>query len=119
MVPMNAIELVDGSLAIVDWANSGRGPRLWSLGTSLFTAGVRDARLIEKFISRYVKWSSLQPDELARLHGAIQARPLTIHAWEVVHGRKPLSETVQTIRFLQRTSLEIADAARDAFALSR
>jgi aminoglycoside phosphotransferase (APT) family kinase protein len=119
MVPLNAIERDDGSLAIVDWANAGRGPRLWSLGMSLFAAGVRDVRLVEKFVSRYVKWSSLQPEELTRLDGAISARPLTIHAWEVVHGRKSLSETTQTVRFFQRTSAEIADAARYSFSLPR
>ena len=119
MVPPNAVELDDGSIAIVDWANAGRGPRLWSLGMALFAAGVRDARLIEKFVSRYVKWTSLEPEELDRLDAAIRARPLTIHAWEVVHGRKPLSETVPTIRFLKRTSAEIAATAHQSFALRR
>ena len=121
MVPLNAIELDDESLAIVDWTNAGRGPRLWSIGMSLFAAGVRDLRPVEKFVSRYVKWCSLQldPEELTRLDGVICARPLTIHAWEVVHGRKPLSETKQTIRFLKRTSLEIAEAARYSFSLER
>jgi Ser/Thr protein kinase RdoA (MazF antagonist) len=119
MVPMNALELDDGSLWIVDWANAGRGPRLWSLGMALFAAGVRDARHVEKFVSRYVKWSSLEPEELARLDGAIRARPLTIHAWEIVHGRKPLSETAQTLRFLKRASVEIADAARYSFSVQR
>ena len=90
MVPSNAIEVDDGSIAIVDWANAGRGPRLWSIGMSLFAAGVRDARLVEKFVSRYVKWGSLEPEELDRLDGAIRARPLTIHAWEIAHGRTSL-----------------------------
>jgi Ser/Thr protein kinase RdoA (MazF antagonist) len=119
MVPLNAVELDDGSIAIVDWANAGRGPRLWSIGMALFAAGVRDARLVEKFVSRYVKWSSLEPEELERLDAAIRARPLTIHAWEVVHGRKPLSETAQTMRFLKRTSTEIAANAHQSFALRR
>jgi aminoglycoside phosphotransferase (APT) family kinase protein len=119
MVPMNAIEVNDGSIAIVDWANAGRGPRLWSLGMALFAAGVRDVRLIEKFVSRYVKWTSIEPEELARLDEAIRARPLTIHAWEVVYGRQPLSETLSTLRFLKRTSVDIAQAARDSFSLRR
>jgi Ser/Thr protein kinase RdoA (MazF antagonist) len=80
MVPINAIELDDESLAIVDWTNAGRGPRLWAVGMSLFAACVRDLRPVEKFVSRYVKWCSLQPEELTRLDGAIRARPLTIHA---------------------------------------
>lgn len=116
MVPLNAIEKVDGSIAIVDWANAGCGPRLWSLGIALFAAGARDLRMVEKFVSRYAKWSSLEADERERLDGAIRARPLTIHAWEVAHGRTPLSETMETLRFLQRSSGEIADAALDVFA---
>jgi Ser/Thr protein kinase RdoA (MazF antagonist) len=119
MVPTNAIELDDGTLTIIDWANAGRGPRLWSLGMALFAAGVRDTRHVEKLVSRYVKWTSLQPEEVARLDGAIRARPMTIHAWEIAHGRKPLSETLQTIRFLKRASVEIADAARLSFSLPR
>ncbi len=119
MVPSNAIEVDDGTIAIVDWANAGRGPRLWSIGMSLFAAGVRDARLVEKFVSRYVKWGSLEPEELDRLDGAIRARPLTIHAWEIAHGRTSLGETAETMRFLQRSSLEIADAARYSFSLPR
>ena len=71
---------------------------------------------VEKFVSRYAKWSSLEADERERLDGAIRARPLTIHAWEVAHGRTPLSETMETLRFLRRTSGEIADAALDVFA---
>ncbi len=76
MVPTNAIETGDNSIAIVDWANAGRGPRLWSIGMSLFAAGMRDMRLVEKFVSRYVKWSSLEPEELDRIDGAIRARPV-------------------------------------------
>ena len=116
MVPVNAIEKDDGGIAIVDWANAGRGPRLWSLGMSLFAAGVRDLRMVEMFVSRYVRWSSLDPDELDRLDDAILARPVTIHAWEVAHGRRPLTETVATLRFLQQKSHEIADAAREVFS---
>jgi hypothetical protein len=86
---------------------------------ALFAAGVGDARLIEKFVSRYVKWSSIEPEELARLDGAIRARPLTIHAWEVVYGRQHLSETIPTLRFLKQISVDIAQAARDSFTLRR
>jgi hypothetical protein len=72
--------------------------------------------MVEMFVSRYVRWSSLDPDELDRLDDAILARPVTIHAWEVAHGRRPLTETVATLRFLQQKSHEIADAAREVFS---
>ena len=119
MVPTNAIEVEDRSLVIVDWANAGRGPRLWSLAMTLFAAGARDLRLVEKVISRYVRRSSLTGEELERLENAIMARPLTIHAWEVVHGRTSLEESPATIRYLKAMSAQIAAAARTSFALER
>jgi Ser/Thr protein kinase RdoA (MazF antagonist) len=119
MVPTNAIEVEDRSLVIVDWANAGRGPRLWSLAMTLFAAGARDLRLVEKVISRYVRRSSLTGEELERLENAIMARPLTIHAWEVVHGRTSLEESPATIRYLKAMSAQIAVAARASFALER
>jgi thiamine kinase-like enzyme len=119
MVPENAIEVKDRSLVIVDWANAGLGPRLWSLGMTLFAAGARDLRLVEKVISRYVKRSALETREIQRLEGAIYARPLTIHAWEVVHGISTLAETPHAIQFFKRVSAQTAEAARVAFALER
>jgi hypothetical protein len=47
------------------------------------------------------------------------ARPLTIHAWEVVHGRTSLEESPATIRYLKAMSAQIAVAARASFALER
>lgn len=119
MVPANAVEVEDRSLVIVDWANAGRGPRLWSLAMTLFAAGARDMRLVEKVVSRYVRRASLTGEELERLEGAIMARPLTIHAWEVAHGRSSLVESPATIRYLKRVSAQIAVAARASFALER
>jgi Ser/Thr protein kinase RdoA (MazF antagonist) len=116
MVPSNAIELDDGRLAIVDWANSGRGPRLWSLGMTLFAGGARDLRLVDWIVTKYRRRGALEPEELARLDGAILARPLTIFSWEVAHGRKSLSEIPATLKYLRRISAEIGTAARDSFA---
>lgn len=119
MVPANAIEVDDRSIVIVDWANAGRGPRLWSLAMTLFAAGARDMRLVEKVISRYVKRSSLASEELDRLEGALSARPITIHAWEIVHQRSTLGDSPATLRFLKRLAGQIAEAARESFELER
>jgi Ser/Thr protein kinase RdoA (MazF antagonist) len=119
MVPENAVEVSDRSLVIIDWSNAGRGPRLWSLGMTLFAAGARDLRLVEKVVSRYVRHSSLTPPELDRLEGAIFARPLTIHAWEIVHGISTLAESNVAVRFFKRVSTQTAEAARASFALER
>lgn len=86
---------------------------------TLFAAGVRDPRLVERVVSRYVRYIALDDEELARLDGTIFTRPLTIFAWEVAYGRKSLDETTPTLRFLKRTSTQIVDAARDSFAVPR
>jgi thiamine kinase-like enzyme len=52
-VPANAIQVADGGLVVVDWSGAGRGPRLPSLACRLFTAGVRDLRLVDAAVSRY------------------------------------------------------------------
>jgi Ser/Thr protein kinase RdoA (MazF antagonist) len=119
MVPENAVETEDRSLVIIDWTNAGRGPRLWSLAMTLFAAGARDPRLVEKAISRYVPHSSLSAEELERLEGVLCARPLTIHAWAVVHGRAALEDSPDTLRYFSHESKRIAKDALAAFALER
>jgi Ser/Thr protein kinase RdoA (MazF antagonist) len=89
-VPANAIATADDSLVIVDWAGSGRGPRLWSLGFLLWAAGAADLRLVDWAASRYARHVCLEPAELDRLPAAIGARGLTISCWLVSHRhRKP------------------------------
>lgn len=46
-VPANAIENADGGVTVVDWTGAGRGPRLWSLGFLLFSAGARHPKLVD------------------------------------------------------------------------
>jgi Ser/Thr protein kinase RdoA (MazF antagonist) len=72
----NAIPTPDERLVIVDWTGAGRGPRLWSLAFLLWATGARHPRLVEVAASRYRNWIPLEPEELARLEGAIRGRPL-------------------------------------------
>jgi hypothetical protein len=58
----------------------------------------------------------LESSELKRLDDAIMARPLTIFAWEIAHGRKPIDEIPETLKFLRRVSREIGNAARNTVA---
>ncbi len=73
-VSANAIPTADERLVIVDWTGAGRGPRLWSLGFLLWACGHRSPRLLDAAVSRYRRHVTLEPDELARLAGAIRAR---------------------------------------------
>jgi len=115
-VPANAIPTPDERLVIVDWTGAGRGPRLWSLGFLLWAAGARHPRLIEVAVSRYRKRISLEPEELARLEGALGGRPLMLDCWSFCHGRCSLAETVDRIDENRELANRIAAQARRAFA---
>ena len=115
-VPANAIENGDGTVTIVDWAGSGRGPRLWSLGFLLFAAGALSPKHVDLVISRYRRHTQLTPDELGRLPDAIRARPLMLDCWAVGTGRKPAHQVVSGLSRLTKRSERIAEQARDAFA---
>ncbi|MGH2873050.1 MAG: phosphotransferase enzyme family protein [Solirubrobacteraceae bacterium] len=115
-VPANAIPTPDERLVIVDWTGAGRGPRLWSLGFLLWAAGARHPRLIELVVSRYRNRITLEPDELARLQGAIGGRPLMLDCWALCHGRLSLTETVERMQANRELVARIAAHALDAFA---
>jgi Ser/Thr protein kinase RdoA (MazF antagonist) len=115
-VPPNAITTDDGRTVIVDWAGSGRGPRLWSLGFLLWAAGARQLGLVDAVVSRYRRHTQLEPGELDRLAGAIRARPLMIDAWSVGHGRKQPAEAAAALGSRDRLSEVIAARAWAAFS---
>jgi hypothetical protein len=115
-VTVNAVAPDEERLTIVDWAGCGRGPRLWSLGFLLWAAGNRDLRLIEWVVSRYARHVQLEPEELARLEGAIWGRPLMITSWSVARGYRPAARALAEFPADRRKAAEIADRARAAFA---
>ena len=114
-VPANAIGTDEDKLVIVDWTGSGRGPRLWSLGFLLWAAGMRSPKLVDVVVSRYRRHCQLTELELARLAGAIKARPLLIDCWSVAHGRKTADEVAASLPFLDRHAERIAGLATAAF----
>jgi Ser/Thr protein kinase RdoA (MazF antagonist) len=114
-VPANAIPTPDKRLVLVDWTGAGRGPRLWSLGFLLWAVGAVHPRLIELAVSRYRKRVSLEPEELARLEGAIGGRPLTLDCWSFCHGRRSLAETVERMDANRALANRIAARTREAF----
>jgi Ser/Thr protein kinase RdoA (MazF antagonist) len=112
----NAIPTPDERLVIVDWTGAGRGPRLWSLGFLLWAAGARHPRLIDLVVSRYRRRISLEPEELARLEGAIAGRPLMLDCWSFCHGRLALDQAAERLDASRQLARTIASQARDAFA---
>lgn len=114
-VQANAIPTTDERLVIVDWTGAGRGPRLWSLGFTLWAMGARHPRLVEVAVSRYRKRISLEPEELARLEGAIAGRPLMLDCWAFCHGRLSLAATVERMDANSELASRIAAQARLEF----
>ena len=108
-VPANAIPTPQGGLVIVDWANAGRGPRLWSLGMLLWAAGALSPRLIDVVGSRYARHIQLEPEELDRLPAAIRARPVMLEAWAACNGRRTPRAALARIASTNHAASSIAE----------
>ena len=115
-VPVNAIAGPGGALTLVDWAGAGRGPRLWSLAFLLWAAGAKDLAMAEAVVAGYRAHVQPEPDELARLAGAISVRPLIFDCWALCMGRKPLAAVMADWPDTHALAQAIAGRAAEAFA---
>jgi hypothetical protein len=66
-------------------------------------------------VSRYRRHVTLEPEELARLAGAIRARPLMLECWAFCVGRRQLADAVQRASEASDLAEGIAARARQAF----
>jgi Phosphotransferase enzyme family/Putative esterase len=114
----NAIPTADERLVIVDWAGAGRGPRLWAIGFLLWAAGSTHPRLLELVSSRYRRHVTLEHSELARLDGAIGARPTMIECWSLCVGRQSVADTLTRVREIGARAERLADHARRELSLT-
>jgi methyltransferase (TIGR00027 family) len=115
-VPANAVAGPDGGLTLVDWTGAGRGPRLWSLAFLLWAAGSRDPALAEAVVAGYRAHVRPEPDELARLAGAIGVRPLIFGCWALCTGRTSLAAVMAGWPATHAQAQAIAERAAEAFA---
>jgi Ser/Thr protein kinase RdoA (MazF antagonist) len=83
-----------GGMVLVDWAGSGRGPRLWSLAFLLCTEAAKEPRRAGAVLSGYREHVALEPEELDRLGAVARARPLILSAWSVCMGRTTPTEAM-------------------------
>ena len=67
---------VPGGLTVVGWAGSGRGPRLPALAWLLRTAAEGGPHLVDAVLRGYREHVQLTDDELDRLPGILNLRPL-------------------------------------------
>jgi methyltransferase (TIGR00027 family) len=114
-VPINIIELPDGALLPIDWAGSGQGPRIFSLGWLLFSAGNNGLRMVDAVIAGYRSHISMAIDELSHLSNSILTRQLTIACWEACNGRRTIPEITQKLPMMQSFAKEIQVRATAAF----
>ena len=98
-VPPNIIvrEGSDDEWTIVDWAGSGLGPRILSLGFLLGVGAIRGKLILVQAVMKGYEAhaSQLEAAELRVLREAAYARFLTMGCWEVGVGRKKAAEAVK------------------------
>jgi hypothetical protein len=71
-----------GNLVIVGWAGSGRGPRLPALAWLLRTASEGSADYVEAVMRGYHEQVRLTDEELGRLAGVLNMRPLWLACFD-------------------------------------
>ena len=90
-VPPNVIEGPEG-LVLVDWAGTGLGPRLPSLGFLLWAAGTEGQDCVDAVMEGYLGHVTLETTELDLLEAAIGSRRLVLQSWAFCMGRESLAE---------------------------
>jgi len=93
-VPANGIVAPAGAPAIVDWAGAGVAPRLWTLASLLWSAGMSGPRHVEATVEGYRRHVQLDSAELDRLEPAVASRPLIFDTWAYATGRRPLTDVI-------------------------
>lgn len=111
----NMIKVDVRNWVVLDWAGTGLGPRIWSLGFALWAAGYRSIKCVDAVISGYRKLINLDGDELGRLPAAIGIRPLIFDIWAFCMGRKDLIEVKKEIARTRDVTKVIAERAFQAF----
>lgn len=112
-VPANVIRCPGRGPVVVDWAGSGRGPRLWSLGFLLWAAGARGLDMVDAVLNAYRRHVELTDSERDHLVNAIRARPLTMDCWSAAQGRIDWATAVQRLDRVEERAHQIASRAND------
>lgn len=103
----NVVAAPDPAMVLVDWAGSGRGPRLSALAFLLWAEGAKDLRRVDLALNGYCKHVTLEPAEIARLEAAITARPLALDIWRLRHRGLGAADAVASAANHRRLAREI------------
>jgi Ser/Thr protein kinase RdoA (MazF antagonist) len=91
----NVVAAAGPAMVLVDWAGAGRGPRLSALAFLLWAEGGKDLRRVDLALSGYCRRVGLEHAEIARLEGAITARPLALNIWRLRHRGLSAADAAQ------------------------
>jgi Ser/Thr protein kinase RdoA (MazF antagonist) len=108
----NVVATPGPAMVLVDWAGSGRGPRLSSLAFLLWAEGGKDLRRVDLALSGYCKRVALEREEVARLEAAITARPLALDIWRLRHRGLSAADAAQGAANHRRLAGAIAARVR-------
>jgi Ser/Thr protein kinase RdoA (MazF antagonist) len=108
----NVVATPEPAMVLVDWAGSGRGPRLSSLAFLLWAEGAKDMRRVDLALSGYCKRVALEREEVARLEAAITARPLALDIWRLRHRGLSAADAAQSAANHRRLAGAIAARVR-------
>jgi Ser/Thr protein kinase RdoA (MazF antagonist) len=114
-VTANAMVTPEGPI-LVDWTGAGRGPRVASLGVLLSSAGP-DLALVDAIVAGYVSHVRLEPEELARLPGAVRAFGLVLDCWMATQYPQLLATVVSGLADKREQAEAIAARARAALVV--
>jgi Ser/Thr protein kinase RdoA (MazF antagonist) len=121
LVPVNVIAHEEGGggdeWTVVDWAGSGAGPRILSLGFLLGVGAIRGKLVLPQAVMKgYAAHASrLEAAELRVLREAAYARFLTMSCWEVGVGRKKPAEAVKGLDGLLAMADQVATKVTEYF----
>jgi Ser/Thr protein kinase RdoA (MazF antagonist) len=113
----NVIATADGRLVLVDWTGAGRGPRIISLALFLGLSVRRNpgGPGLGAIIAGYRRHVRLEPEELARLAGAIRKPRLIFEAFMLSRRRGTPDDLAAGLAAAARQDEGIAARARAAF----
>jgi Ser/Thr protein kinase RdoA (MazF antagonist) len=107
----NVIIAPDGSLSAVDWAGSGRGPRVHSINA--MSSG--DLDTVDAFVAGYREHATLEDAELDRLADALPVHSLVLDCWCFAFAGQPLAQIAAGRPAVRDHAKRVADRARHAF----
>jgi len=110
----NLIAADGGDGVLVDWTGAGRGPRVASFASLIWS--LTSFAHIDEAVGAYRNHSSLEAGELDRLEAALVGFPTVLLCWQLLFRKMPVRDVLHTITTQRERANRIADHVRAAWA---